>query len=545
MNRILINATQPEEVRVALVDSKGLVDIDVEKSGQANKKSDIFKGTISRVEPSLGAAFVNYGGKKQGFLPLKEIPYCYLSESTDSKKHIKDRIKEGQEIIVQIDKIERGNKGAALSSNISLAGCYVVYMPNRARSGGISRRVEGTERTELKNIYQQISTPKSGGIIIRTAAIGKDIKDIQYDLSVQIEKWDQIQQEYSSKRSPSLLFQDSDVIIRSIRDALHNNVEEIIVDSTDAYIKTKSYIEKYRPDFIKKIKMFNSSIPLFSKFNLEKQIEKAHLREVTLPSGGSIIIDHTEALISIDINSAKATAGEDIEETALNTNIEAAIEITVQLKIRDLGGLIVIDFIDMLSSKNQKIVENTLTDYFKKDKAKIRVGRISRFGLLELSRQRLKPALSEFSQIKCTRCDGTGSIRHISSLSLSIIRLIEESALNEGTSHVVCLLPVEVATFVLNEKRYNITSIEKKLDVQLIIVPSKDIHPPFYKIHSIKNASNISDTYSFQHLTKQDVNKIEISSSYERDFKHVNKINKTKKKGFLSRFIGNFINIFR
>ncbi|MEP2789507.1 MAG: Rne/Rng family ribonuclease, partial [Kangiellaceae bacterium] len=463
MKRMLINATQPEEVRVALVDGQNLFDLDIELVGREQKKANIHKGKITRVEPSLEAAFVDYGAERHGFLPLKEISREYFSEKNfRGRPNIKDVVSEGQEVIVQIDKEERGNKGAALTTFISLAGCYLVLMPNNPRAGGISRRIEGQERDELRQAMRDVDTPKGMGCIVRTAGVGRSAEELEWDMKVLKNLWAAIKKAADDRPAPFLIHQESDVIIRSLRDYLRADIGEIVVDKKEIFDKVKRQIEFIRPEFSNRVKLNEDrDIPLFNRFQIENQIESAFLREVRLPSGGSIVIDPTEALVSIDINSARATKGADIEETAFHTNKEAAVEIARQLRLRDMGGLVVIDFIDMSPVKNQREVENVLRKALTRDRARVQVGKISRFGLLEMSRQRLKPSLGESAHGVCPRCSGTGVVRGVQSLSLSILRLLEEEASKDSTSMVQAELPVPVATFLLNEKRKIIAAIEK------------------------------------------------------------------------------------
>lgn len=487
---MLINATQTEEVRVALVKDNDLYDLDIECPSEVKKKGNIYKALVTRREPSLDAIFVEYGAKRQGFLPLKEIAPEYLSKHPDDfgdeKPPITSLIREGQELLIQVDKEERGNKGAALTTYITLAGCYLVLMPNNPNSGGISRRIEGDDRDELKETLNALQLPDGMGLIIRTAGVGKNIDELQADLDMLCNQWQAIRQAYNTQLAPCLIHQEGDVIIRSIRDNLRKSIDEIIIDDQVSYVKAKQYIEQVKPDFLPNLKLYNNTIPLFNFYQIESQIETAYQREVLLPSGGALVIDRTEALISIDINSAKATSGSDIETTALNTNLEAADEIARQLRLRDLGGLVVIDFIDMSSSKNQRDVENRLKEALKADRARIQVGRISRFGLLEMSRQRLRLSLGENAQEVCPRCEGRGTVRNIQSHGLSITRLIEEEALKEKTAEVQVQLPVELATFIINEKREFILNIEKRHNVQVLIIANPHMHPPQYNIIRLK-----------------------------------------------------------
>jgi len=490
---MLINATQPEEVRVALVDGQNLFDLDIELVGREQKKANIHKGKITRVEPSLEAAFVDYGADRHGFLPLKEISREYFTDkNTRGRPNIKEVIKEGQEVIVQIDKEERGNKGAALTTFISLAGCYLVLMPNNPRAGGISRRIEGQERDELRQAMREVDTPKGMGCIVRTAGVGRSAEELQWDMKVLQNLWGAIVKASESRPAPFLIHQESDVIIRSLRDYLRADIGEIVVDKKEIFEKVKHQIEFIRPEFSNRVKLNDDrDTPLFNRFQIENQIESAFLREVRLPSGGSIVIDPTEALVSIDINSARATKGADIEETAFHTNKEAAVEIARQLRLRDMGGLVVIDFIDMSPVRNQREVENVLRKALTQDRARVQVGKISRFGLLEMSRQRLKPSLGESAHGVCPRCSGTGVVRGVQSLALSILRLVEEEAAKDSTAMVQAILPVPVATFLLNEKRKIIAAIEKRQRTELIIIPNPYMETPNYEINRLRK----SDTF--------------------------------------------------
>lgn len=501
MEKMLINATQTEEIRVALVKNNQLYDLDIECPSEIKKKGNIYKAVVTRREPSLDAVFVEYGSKRQGFLPFKEIAPEYLTkhpdEYGDDRPPITSLIREGQELLIQIDKEERGNKGAALTTYITLAGCYLVLMPNSPKSGGISRRIEGDERDELKETLNALHMPDGMGLIIRTAGVGKSKEELQIDLDMLCNQWNAIKQAYNSQLAPCLIHQEGDVVIRSIRDNLRKSIDEIIIDDQISYVKAKQYIEQVKPDFLPNLKLYHSTLPLFNYYQIESQIETAYQREVLLPSGGSLVIDRTEALVSIDINSAKATGGADIESTALNTNLEAADEIARQLRLRDLGGLVVIDFIDMNSTKNQRDVENRLKEALKADKARIQVGRISRFGLLEMSRQRLRLSLGESAQEVCPRCEGRGVVRSTQSHGLSIARLIEEEALKEGVVEIQAQFPPEMATFIMNEKRIYIANIEKRHGVHVTIVANPYLESPNYKLVSftqdqtgrIKNSS--------------------------------------------------------
>ncbi|MEI7238037.1 ribonuclease E [Pectobacterium brasiliense] len=490
MKRMLINATQQEELRVALVDGQRLYDLDIESPGHEQKKANIYKGKITRIEPSLEAAFVDYGAERHGFLPLKEIAREYFPSnySSHGRPNIKDVLREGQEVIVQVDKEERGNKGAALTTFISLAGSYLVLMPNNPRAGGISRRIEGDDRTELKEALGSLQLPDGMGLIVRTAGVGKSAEALQWDLAFRLKHWDAIKKAAEGRPAPFLIHQESNVIVRAFRDYLRPDIGEILIDNPKILDLAKEHISALgRPDFSSKIKLYSGEIPLFSHYQIESQIESAFQREVRLPSGGSIVIDTTEALTAIDINSARATRGGDIEETAFNTNLEAADEIARQLRLRDLGGLIVIDFIDMTPVRHQREVENRLRDSVRQDRARIQIGRISRFGLLEMSRQRLSPSLGESSHHVCPRCSGTGTIRDNESLSLSILRLIEEEALKENTKEVHAIVPVQIASYLLNEKRDAVNAIEKRQGgVRAIIVPHDGMQTPHYSVVRVR-----------------------------------------------------------
>ncbi|EEW11310.1 ribonuclease E [Vibrio mimicus VM573] len=489
MKRMLINATQKEELRVALVDGQRLFDLDIESPGHESKKANIYKGRITRIEPSLEAAFVDYGAERHGFLPLKEIAREYFPDgySYQGRPNIKDVLNEGQEVIVQIEKEERGSKGAALTTFISLAGSYLVLMPNNPRAGGISRRIEGDERTELKSALSSLELPQGMGLIVRTAGVGKSAEELEWDLNVLLKHWGAIKQASDSNPAPFLIHQESNVIVRAIRDYLRRDIGEILIDSTSIYERALEHIRLVRPDFVNRVKKYEGEVPLFSHFQIESQIESAFQREVRLPSGGSIVIDPTEALTSIDINSARATKGGDIEETALNTNLEAAEEIARQLRLRDLGGLVVIDFIDMTPVRHQREVENRLREAVRVDRARVQIGRISRFGLLEMSRQRLSPSLAEASHHICPRCKGTGVIRDNESLALSVLRLIEEEALKDNTSQVLAVVPVSIASYLLNEKRRSINHIEKAQQVRITIVPNSDMETPHFEVIRVRD----------------------------------------------------------
>jgi ribonuclease E len=487
---MLINATQQEELRVALVDGQSLYDLDIETPAKEQKKSNIYKGKITRVEPSLEAAFVNYGADRHGFLPLKEISRSYFKEKPEAGKRAKisELVKEGQEILVQVDKEERGNKGAALTTFISLAGRYLVLMPNNPRAGGVSRRIEGEDRSEIRDAMAGLTIPEGMGLIVRTAGVGKSHEELQWDLDYLLQLWAAIEEASNERPAPFLVYQESNVIIRAIRDYLRKDIAEILIDDEEVYKKARDFISLVMPNNLNKVKFYDDSIPLFSRYQIETQIESAFHREVTLPSGGSIVIDHTEALVSIDINSARATKGANIEDTALNTNLEAADEIARQLRLRDLGGLVVIDFIDMMQSRNQREVENRMKEALKQDRARIQVGRISRFGLLEMSRQRLRPSLGESSQITCPRCIGQGTIRGVESLALSILRIVEEEAMKDKTARIIAQVPVDVGSFLLNEKRSIIHTIENRHKINVTMVPNANMETPRFEIQRVREA---------------------------------------------------------
>ena len=508
MKRMLINATQPEELRVAIVDGQKLYNLDIEVPGRELKKANIYKGKITRIEPSLEAAFVDYGADRHGFLPMKEIAKRYFINNpteTNKRPSIKDIVKEGQEIIIQVEKEERGNKGAALTTLLSLAGRYLVLMPNNPRAGGVSRRIEGQDRSELREALSALEIPEGMGLIVRTAGIGKNIEELQWDLDYLLHLWEAIEQSAATKEPPFLIYQDSNVIIRSIRDHLRADIGEIVIDDEETLQQARQFIRQVMPNNEKKLRKYEEKVPLFSRFQIESQIESAFQREVRLPSGGSMVIDHTEALTSIDINSARATKGSDIEETALNTNLEASIELARQLRLRDLGGLFVIDFIDMHPARNQREVENCLKDAMKEDRARVQIGRISRFGLLEMSRQRIRPSLDDSSNQVCPRCDGHGSIRSVDSLALSILRIIEEETLKDGTIRVIAQLPVEVATYLLNEKRDMVSEIEQRHGVSVILIPNKHLETPKYELERVRGQDSDEDEkQSFEKVVAHD-----------------------------------------
>ncbi|RUO60365.1 ribonuclease E [Pseudidiomarina insulisalsae] len=503
MKRMLINATQQEELRVALVDGQRLYDLDIESPGHEQKKANIYKGKITRIEPSLEAAFVDYGAERHGFLPLKEIAKTYFPEgyTFSGRPNIKDVVKEGQEVIVQIDKEERGQKGAALTTFISLAGSYLVLMPNNPRAGGISRRIEGDERTELKDAMKDLQLPDGMGLIVRTAGVGKSAEELEWDLNVLVHHWSAIEKAAAERRAPFLIHQESNVVFRAIRDYLRRDIGEVLIDNPKVYEQVREHVALIRPDFVNRVKTYQGDVPLFNHYQIESQIESAFQREVRLPSGGSIVIDPTEALTSIDINSARATKGGDIEETAFQTNLEAAEEIARQLRLRDVGGLVVIDFIDMTPVKHQREVENRLRDSLKQDRARIQVARISRFGLLEMSRQRLRPSLGESSNHVCPRCDGHGTIRSAESLALSILRLIEEEALKDNTIQVQAQVPVTVATYLLNEKRKAIAEVEKRHSVSVLVIPNPHLETPHFDVKRLRS-DEVEEANSFTLIEK-------------------------------------------
>ena len=490
MKRMLINAAQPEEVRVAMVDGQKLHDLDIENRHREQKKGSIYKARITRVEPSLEAAFVEYGSERHGFLPLKEISREYFRRQPadiGGKLNIAELVEEGQEVLIQVEKEERGNKGAALTTFISLAGRYIVLMPNNPRAGGISRRIEGEERDELREALAQLEIPQGMGLIVRTAGVGRAPEELQWDLEYLLQLWTAIEEARGRERTPSLLYQENNVIIRAIRDNFRKDIGEVLIDDDDAYNEARAFIEQVMPQSAQRVKRYRDPIPLFSRYQIESQIETAFQHSVRLPSGGAIVIDVTEALVSIDINSARSTKGADIEETALNTNLEAADEIARQLRIRDTGGLIVIDFIDMEQTKNQRAVETRMREALDADRAKVQIGRISRFGLLEMSRQRLRPSLDEMTTVTCPRCSGTGIIRDTKSLSLTILRVLEEEALKERSSIVRAIVPLEVASYLLNEKRRDVTAIETRTNAHIVVIPNINLETPHYEIQRVRD----------------------------------------------------------
>ncbi|MCG8465207.1 MAG: Rne/Rng family ribonuclease, partial [Xanthomonadales bacterium] len=495
MKRMLINATQPEELRVAIADGQHLMNLDIESSTQEQKKANIYKGRITRVEPSLEACFVDYGSERHGFLPLKEISPDYYRPG--AKKHgrvnVRDVMEEGQEVIIQVDKEERGNKGAALTTYISLAGRYLVLMPNNPDGGGVSRRIMGDDRKAVRESLDQLDIPGKMSIIIRTAGVERDAAELQWDLNFLLTVWSSIESAAREREAPFLIYQESNLIIRALRDYFRDDIGEILVDDDNVFSKASDFMQMVMPNNLRKLKLYQADIPLFSRFQIESQIESAFSREVRLPSGGALVIDHTEALLSIDINSARATKGSDIEETAFQTNLEAADEIARQLRLRDLGGLIVIDFIDMNDRGHQRAVEERMREAMREDRARVQLGRISRFGLLEMSRQRLRPSLGESSGITCPRCLGHGTIRSIESLALAMLRLIEEEAMKEFTGQVITQAPVEVANFLLNEKRENLLNIEERNKVPLLVVANPNLETPRFDIRRIRENEAIED----------------------------------------------------
>ena len=488
MKRMLFNATQSEELRVAIVDGQKLLDLDIESAGKEQRKSNIYKGVITRVEPSLEAAFIDYGSERHGFLPFKEVARAYFKPGVDvARASIKDALREGQELIVQVDKDERGTKGAALTTFISLAGRYLVLMPNNPRGGGVSRRVEGEERAELRETIDQLEVPAGMSVIARTAGIGRNAEELGWDLNYLLQLWREIENASTGQNGAFLIYQESSLVIRAIRDHFSQDIGEILIDTEDIYEQARAFMGHVMPDNVNRVKLYKDDVPLFSRFQIEHQIETAFSRQVSLPSGGAIVIDHTEALVSIDVNSARSTRGADIEETAFRTNLEASDELARQLRLRDLGGLIVIDYIDMESGRNQREVENRLRDALHVDRARVQTGKISRFGLLELSRQRLRPALAEGSHIPCPRCHGTGHIRGIESTALHILRILQEEAMKENTGAVHAQVPVDVATYLLNEKRAEFHSIEQRLKVNVVLIPNIHLETPNYTVTRLKH----------------------------------------------------------
>lgn len=503
MKRILINATQQEELRVAMVDGQKLYDLDVDTRSREQKKGNIYKAKISRIEPSLEAAFVDYGAERHGFLPLKEISKTYFKKKDVpyDRHNIKGLLETGQELIIQIEREERGNKGAAVTTFLSLAGRYLVLMPNNPRAGGISRRVEGEERKEVIKTVNKLDKVDGGGIIVRTAGVGRSVEELKWDQNYLVDIWKSIKDVAKDKTAPFLIYRESNIITRTLRDHVKGDIGEILIDDERIYVRAKDFMELVMPQSLKKLKLYKDNVPLFSRYQIESQIESSYRREVSLPSGGVIVIDHTEALLTIDINSAKATKGGDIEATAFQTNLEAADEIARQLRVRDLGGLIVIDFIDMSSTKHQRDVEARLRSSAKTDRARLQFGQISKFGLLEISRQRLRPSLGELTQIVCPRCHGQGTIRGVESLSLSVLRLMEEEALKEKTGRIIAELPVDVATFLMNEKRQVLNDMGNRHNVDLTVVPNVNLDTPNFNIQRYrvgeKQAAN-KNSYEMQ-----------------------------------------------
>ena len=544
MKRILINATQAEEMRVAMVDGQRLDNFDIESRHHKQTKSNIYKGIITRIEPSLEAAFVDYGAERHGFLPLKDVSInSYFIDKTakvekveaeeddingnvdgdvnsdkapkakesrrqhSPRPQIKEVLREGQEIIVQVDKEQRGNKGAALTTYVSLAGRYLVLMPNNPRAGGVSRRIEGEDRNEAREALGSLNIPEGMGVILRTAGVGKVAEELAWDLDYLLRVWEAIQKSSNSRKGAFLIHQESNVTIRAIRDYFREEINEILIDDPATYKEAHDFMQYVMPHFLDRVKMYKDTVPLFTRYQIESQIETAFQRDVNLPSGGAIVIDHTEALLSIDINSARATKGNDIEETALNTNLEAVDEIARQLRLRDLGGLVVIDFIDMLSHRNQREVENRMKDALKVDRARVQVGRISRFGLLEMSRQRLRPSLGESSHIICPRCEGQGSIRNVESLGLSILRLLEEEAMKGKTAKVIAEVPVDVGTFLLNEKREAIIDIEERQSINVVVIPNHHMETPAFTVTRMRDDEHQSKTASYSRRTQPEAEK--------------------------------------
>ena len=505
MKRMLFNATQQEELRVAIVDGQKLIDIDIETSGREQRKSNIYKGVITRIEPSLEACFVNYGEERHGFLPFKEVARTYFKEGVDVRTaSIREALREGQEIVVQVEKEERGNKGAALTSFISLAGRYLVLMPNNPRGGGVSRRVEGEDRQELRETMDKLDLPTGMSVIARTAGIGRNVDELQWDLNYLMQLWRAIEGAGQSASGAFLIYQESSLVIRAIRDYFQPDIGEILIDTDDIYDQAQQFMSHVMPDMVHRVKRYRDDVPLFSRFQIEHQIETAYSRTVPLPSGGAIVIDHTEALVSVDVNSARATRGSDIETTALNTNLEAADEVARQLRLRDLGGLIVIDFIDMENTKNQREVETRLKDALHFDRARVQMGKISRFGLMELSRQRLRPSLSEGSHVTCPRCNGTGHIRDTESSALQVLRIIQEEAMKENSAAIHVQSPVDVAAFLLNEKRGEILKIETRHRVSVILIPNKYLETPHYKLERLKHDDpRLEDMQASYHMAEE------------------------------------------
>ncbi len=520
MKRMLFNATQQEELRVAIVDGQKLIDIDIETAGREQRKGNIYKGIVTRIEPSLEACFVNYGEDRHGFLPFKEVARQYFRDGVDMRgARIQDALKEGQELIVQVEKEERGNKGAALTTFISLAGRYLVLMPNNPRGGGVSRRIEGDDRQELRETMAQLELPEGMSIIARTAGIGRSAEELQWDLNYLLQLWHAIEAASKAGTSgqPMLIYLESSLVIRAIRDYFQPDIGEILIDTTEIYDQARAFMDIVMPDNVNKVKRYHDDVPLFSRFQIEHQIETAYSRTVPLPSGGAIVIDHTEALVAIDVNSARATKGADIEETAARTNLEAADEVARQLRLRDLGGLIVIDFIDMESAKSQREVEQRLKDALRHDRARVQMGKISRFGLMELSRQRLRPALSEGSHVTCPRCNGTGHIRDTESSALQVLRIIQEEAMKEHTAAIHCQVPVEVTAFLLNEKRSEINKIESRFKVGVVLIPNKHLETPHYKLERLRHDdARLDDPRASWKMAEEAARELESETGYSK-----------------------------
>ncbi|MFZ6656078.1 Rne/Rng family ribonuclease [Undibacterium sp. TJN19] len=521
MKRMLFNATQQEELRVAIVNGQKLIDIDIETAGRELRKSNIYKGVITRIEPSLEACFVNYGEERHGFLPFKEVARTYFKEGVDVRNaSIKEALREGQEIMVQVEKEERGNKGAALTSFISLAGRYLVLMPNNPRGGGVSRRVEGEDRQELRETMDKLDLPGGMSVIARTAGIGRNVDELQWDLNYLMQLWRAIEGAGKSSPGAFLIYQESSLVIRAIRDYFQPDIGEILIDTDEIYEQAQQFMSHVMPDMVHRVKRYSDDVPLFSRFQIEHQIETAYSRTVPLPSGGAIVIDHTEALVSVDVNSARSTRGGDIETTAFNTNLEAAEEVARQLRLRDLGGLIVIDFIDMENAKNQREVETRLKDALRYDRARVQMGKISRFGLMELSRQRLRPSLSEGSHVTCPRCNGTGHIRDTESSALQVLRIIQEEAMKENSAAIHVQVPVDVAAFLLNEKRGEILKIETRHRVTVILIPNKHLETPHYKLDRLKTDDpRLEDHHASYAMAEQADTDIGYSKRQKEDVK--------------------------
>lgn len=547
-SRMLINATQAEEVRVAIVNGPVLDNLDTEILGKEQQKANIYKGKITRIEPSLEAVFVDYGGERHGFLPFREISKIYHKEIPEGNEtervSLRDKFYEGQELIIQVEKEARGNKGAALTTYISLAGCYLVLMPLNPTAGGISRRIENEERAELREVLNNLVIPEGMGVIVRTAGVGRDIKDLQWDLDFLVQQWHAIAKAGEARTAPFLIYQESNVVVRAIRDHLRPEINEILVDSPKVFDDVSTFVRMMRPDYINKVKLYNDSIPLFNRFQIESQIENAMQREIRLPSGGSVVIDHTEALISIDINSSKATKGGDIEETAVQTNLEAAEAIARQLRLRDIGGLIVIDFIDMSVARNQRAVEQKLKEALEIDRARVQVGKISRFGLLEMSRQRLRPSLASARDIMCPRCLGKGTIREVEVLAINMMRLIEEEAIKEGTAQVMVEVPVKVATYLINEKRQAILDLERKHHIRVILLPSQHLETPNYVISRNKKdeGNGNAEPASYTLTSKPDISKNTYNNAAQQRnitpvVSNINLNMAPQKKGLIKRLL--------